>query len=329
MSKHPPSKSRVEKKLDRVAGWLISLVIHCVVIVAMMAINWQGSLSGQDDNTGVDNGLPVIIEDDIAGISSEQSSIKPLKSTTAKVVTPAESGSETLPEITELPDTQIPQLKELTQSQGDAPTQLAIDDKWSDFLASSGSTSGGVASFFGLEASGSRFVYVVDYSGSMAGGKLRAAKAEVLRSISQMDSGMEFLVVFYDNNYKAMPGNVLAYATDSNKLRYSSWVSSISGGGGTDPTGAMAYALSLKPDVIWLLSDGLFPDKACDVIGSSNTGSRVVIHTIAFYDNRGERQLRRIAEENRGGFRFVRPKDVDNPKRKEGLQRRRGRAIGL
>ena len=55
------------------------------------------------------------------------------------------------------------------------------------------------------------------------------------------------------------------------------------------------------------VSDGLFDESAADVIRTANPGRRVRIHTIAFYDNEGEAVLRRIAEENRGKYRFVAP----------------------
>ena len=84
----------------------------------------------------------------------------------------------------------------------------------------------------------------------------------------------------------------------------------VSSGGGTLPAEAMLKAISLKPDAIWLLSDGIFGEHACDVIGNANRGSRISIHTIAFYDNQGEAQLKRIAGENNGKYRFVSPADL-------------------
>jgi len=65
--------------------------------------------------------------------------------------------------------------------------------------------------------------------------------------------------------------------------------------------------LRFQPDAIWLLSDGLFPPAAADLIRNENPNAHTQIHTIAFYDNQGEPLLRRIAEENRGRYRFVPP----------------------
>ncbi|HUU43206.1 MAG TPA: hypothetical protein VMX57_05470, partial [Planctomycetota bacterium] len=98
-------------------------------------------------------------------------------------------------------------------------------------------------------------------------------------------------------------------ASAGNKQKFLTWVEGIFPGGGTDPTGAMEQALAFKPDAIWLMSDGLFDDIAAEFIRDHNPGKRVRIHTIAFYDNAGEPVLRRIAEQNRGNYRFVKPRN--------------------
>ena len=166
------------------------------------------------------------------------------------------------------------------------------------------------ATFFGLEATGNSFVYVVDRSGSMAGRKLTAAKAELIRSISALRATTKFNVVFYNQNYFLPPGIPSGHlttfpATVANKARIIAWVQSIGPSGGTDPTQAMAYALNLKPDAVWLLSDGIFSPKVADFIQRVNAGRRTQVHTIAFGSKVGEPVLTRIARENRGRYRHV------------------------
>lgn len=178
---------------------------------------------------------------------------------------------------------------------------------WSSLETVGGGASAG-ASFFRLEARGREFVYVVDRSGSMSGDKLRAAKNELIRSVSSLKRAMRFFIIFYDTH--PMPSRGLVKATESNKRRCFAWVGEVRSGGGTDPTGAMRIALSLRPDAVWLLSDGIFSVRACDEIRVANPGARVQIHTVAFYDKAGERVLMRIAEENRGRYRFVPPQAI-------------------
>jgi uncharacterized protein with von Willebrand factor type A (vWA) domain len=102
-----------------------------------------------------------------------------------------------------------------------------------------------------------------------------------------------------------MPGGELVSAAEANKRKSFNWVEHISAGGGTNPSPAILAALELKPDAIWLLSDGRFSPQVCDVIQQANANSSIQIHAIAFHDNNGEAQLKRIAQENRGKYRFV------------------------
>ena len=178
---------------------------------------------------------------------------------------------------------------------------------WGSFAASGGGRGGGGASFFGLEARGKDFVYVVDYSGSMSRDKLVAAKAELIRSLSALRRNMRYYIVFYNHAHLPMPGGKLVKATEQNKRVSFAWVEQVRANGGTDPRKAMRLALSLEPDAIWLLSDGLFARQAADEIRAANPGARVQVHSIGFFSNAGEPVLRRIAEENRGAYRFVPP----------------------
>jgi hypothetical protein len=228
--------------------------------------------------------------------------------------------SEFRPETPEVPLTEsVLEVDALTLIAGAAGSQSdAMKTQDNVFPGGGGALQGGTASFFGLEARGTKFVYVVDYSGSMTGPKLYAAKAELIRSLRGLSSKVEFFIIFYDNHFVPMPGGKLIHATEANKQKAIAWVEQIYGGGGTDPTWAMELALSLKPDAVWLLSDGKFALRACEVIREANAASNVQIHTIAFHDNIGERQLRLIAQENGGRFRFV-----PGPTRRYGPRRHR------
>ena len=126
---------------------------------------------------------------------------------------------------------------------------------------------------------------------------------------------MQFYIIFYNSNPIAMPGGELVSATDANKRKAFNWVERISANSGTVPAPSILAALELKPDAIWLLSDGLFSQQACDVIQQANADSSVQIHTIAFHDNRGEAPLKRIARENRGKYRFV--QDTSSRRRRQ------------
>ena len=78
----------------------------------------------------------------------------------------------------------------------------------------------------------------------------------------------------------------------------------IQAGGGTDPTDALLTAINMNPDVIFLMSDGEFNESVCDAVRAARGNKPISIHTISFVDNSGEAVMRRIAEENRGMYRF-------------------------
>jgi len=166
----------------------------------------------------------------------------------------------------------------------------------------------GKGSIFDRKGRGSKFVYVIDFSSSMTGDRLAAAKAELIKSIQGLTSKLKFYVIFYDDREEPMPGeNELLRANSRNKNEAIRWIRSIGTRGGTDPTTAMQHALQLQPDVIFLLTDGGFSASVCDAIKAANQEKKVAINTIAFHDPSGEAVLKRIAEENRGDYRFVPP----------------------
>ncbi len=167
----------------------------------------------------------------------------------------------------------------------------------------------GGGEFFGLAAEGDRYVYVVDCSGSMSGERFEAATREIVRSTRELLPEQEFYVIFFsDEAYpmfspasaesgmlKAVPGNL-------NKL--AEWVDDFSVKGGTDPSDAMDLALRLKPDVVFMLTDGGFSSAVATEVEQKNT-SGAAIFTVAFKSRSGETLLHRIANENSGKYHFV------------------------
>ena len=115
---------------------------------------------------------------------------------------------------------------------------------------------------FGLVGEGYKFVYVIDRSGSMGGDgrqALRKAKAELIRSIKQLDKVHQFQLVFYNErpvvfNPTGSSGR-LAFATDENKERAIRFLDTIAADGGTAHEDALRVAIRLRPDVIFFLTD--------------------------------------------------------------------------
>jgi len=160
------------------------------------------------------------------------------------------------------------------------------------------------ARFFGVWDKGKRFVYVVDRSGSMRS-KIAATKQELARSIQLLQADRQFYVIFYSSTPLALPPLRLWQATDQGKAFALRWVEGVSAEGGTEPLQAVMLALRLKPDAVFLLSDGHFSVGIAGQIRQANPGAQIRIHTLAFHDQSGEQVLKRIAEENNGIYRFV------------------------
>jgi hypothetical protein len=159
--------------------------------------------------------------------------------------------------------------------------------------------------FFGIEAQGRRFVYIVDRSGSMAGAPLRAAKEEVKRSLRSLTHREEFLVLFFSNDMLAMPGGTLVLGTEEKVREITQWIDTVSDAGGTSPMAATQRALDLDPDAIWLLSDGDFGVHEAAAISAKGLFKKVPIHTIAFWNESATLKLEGISMATGGTFRFV------------------------
>jgi hypothetical protein len=157
-------------------------------------------------------------------------------------------------------------------------------------------------SFFGLRAQGQFFVYVVDCSGSMIDdSRLVRAKAELRRSVTNLQLPQRFQVIFYNDEPLPMLGVLPRSADLAAKQQMNQWLRLIEPDGGTDPRGAMAMALSLRPDAVFLLSDGEFPDGTVEAIAAKNP-RKVPIHCVDLSGGAAGDQLRRIAADSGGQY---------------------------
>lgn len=177
--------------------------------------------------------------------------------------------------------------------------------------------------FFGAEGGGNHFVYLVDNSGSMdniARDGFDVARDEVLRAVANLRSEQRFYVVFFGEQTLKMqldptqpPSEQSVYATDENKAALRHWALGLTMQSGKWPEEALEFAFELRPDCIFLLTDGAMPNYVGNFIKEANTMDtlfygpkpRSIIHTIGFHNSEGEAQLRSIAESNGGTYHFV------------------------
>ncbi len=173
-----------------------------------------------------------------------------------------------------------------------------------------GSGGGGGAKFFGVEARGSRFAYIVDVSGSMAGPKLDALRTELRNSIDGLATNSSYVIVLYSSNASPLGGRMRwQEASDRNKKSSDQQVQRISASGGTNPEPAFedVFTLRPRPDAIYFMTDGLFePNVSVAVSQLNGRGERVVpVHCISFVSRESETILRRIAEDSDGTYTHV------------------------
>jgi hypothetical protein len=175
--------------------------------------------------------------------------------------------------------------------------RYAPDDDWYDVPAWRKTT------FFGIRARGQFFVYVVDCSGSMLDDdRLTRATIEVRKSVMALKEPQKFEVIFYNNESMPMPGGPRPRTADMEaKNQLLLWLRLIEPDGGTDPRQSLKQAISLKPDAVFLLSDGEFPEGTVDEVARLNTRN-IPIHCIDLAGGSAGDHLKRIAAQSGGQY---------------------------
>ncbi|MGA2259303.1 MAG: VWA domain-containing protein [Thermoguttaceae bacterium] len=168
-------------------------------------------------------------------------------------------------------------------------------------------------SLFGVKAEGTKFVYVLDRSGSTGGKVLAAAKAEILASIEKIDDVHQFQLVVYNERPKAFnpagPNGQLAFGTDANRAEVKKFLGSLEADGGTDHAAALLLAIRMRPDVIFLLTDGDKPFvTAQEMARIDRVGPGIMIHTIQFGEGPqtgGRGWMGKLARQSGGEYGYV------------------------
>jgi len=170
---------------------------------------------------------------------------------------------------------------------------------------------GGEARFFGLEARGSRFAFVIDVSGSMLPPeKIGALQAALIESIDGLLDNASFCVVLYSSGAVALLGDEWARATDEKKKAADRGIRSIQPTGGTNPLPAFDIAFSLKPapDAIYFMTDGVFSNEVAQELPAvierkmRENEHRTPIHCITFQDDGSAKLMRRLARVTGGSY---------------------------
>jgi hypothetical protein len=167
--------------------------------------------------------------------------------------------------------------------------------------------------FMQVRGAGTKFVYVIDRSGSMIHhDRIGAVKRELLASLAQLSPEVQFQVIFYNLRPDVMPiggkTHKLVYATEANKAAASRFLDTIIADGGTEHFPALKTALGMGPDLIYFLTDADdLKERDVREVTELNRG-RATIHTIEFAigpERDAENMLRILAQQNRGTYRYI------------------------
>ncbi len=179
-----------------------------------------------------------------------------------------------------------------------------------------GGSGGSGASFFGVEAQGNRFAYLVDVSGSMQealpdgreGTRIAALKAELARSTSGLLENSQFVVISFSSDSSSISGKTeWLEASPSGKKRIVPFIQQLNPAGGTNPKPGfeMIFNLKPRPDAIYFMTDGEFDESMVMEVAELNFRTKIPIHCICLGSDAGADNMRAIAKASRGTFHII------------------------
>jgi hypothetical protein len=192
--------------------------------------------------------------------------------------------------------------------------------------------------FFGQQASGRRFAFILDMSGSMAGTRWATCTRELFASLQALTSQAQFFVVLFSSSVAEPPGQSgWMDASADNIASVVNWISGIHPDGGTYPKPAFERVFSLggKPDAVYFLTDGELYDftpsdaqrlrdggstslwgslaRFFSFSGNDNESTGTVINTISLDDRSSSKALETMAEESGGQYLHISSSDTPDP----------------
>lgn len=304
-----------------IPGWIVSVVLHLLLLVACAMGLQSCQRSVGEDGAGDFRDVGLVVKS--SGLNSDSTSdtdntAPPAPQQVSEPVSAAETpDNQAIDQLLSLPDSVGPQI---LGPGARTPTSLLADS--SQLLPRSALNGGpplaglqkGETQFMGIRDKGTRFVYVLDRSGSMAGGHaLEMAKADLLSSLQHLDETQQFQVIFYNVQHSLLTlggRTTLHRATDINKTLARQKIAAVTPDGGTFHFPALTKALSFDPEVIFFLTDAdanssIHPGDM-ERLTRRNRG-RTRIHTIKFgvgAELTSTHYVKKLATLNGGRYRY-------------------------
>jgi len=172
---------------------------------------------------------------------------------------------------------------------------------------------GGNVDFFIPGGPVNRVVFVCDASGSMLN-KFDVLRQELRKAVDRLRAGQAFDILFFSGDrYLALDPQLLLAVPEAKRKAYA-FLDGVAPHGTSNPIPGLKAAFATGPQLIYLLTDGDFPnnDEVLAALRKLNKDKKIKVNTIAFMD-RGEayeKLLQRIADENGSSFKFVAEQDL-------------------
>jgi hypothetical protein len=171
---------------------------------------------------------------------------------------------------------------------------------------------------FGHGGNAKKIAFVCDASGSMLN-KFSTLRRELSNTVQRLRPIQSFNLIFFQEQSKsALSDSGLIMATPENKIKATNYLEDkVTPRGETNPIPGIELAFQQKPDLIYLLTDGDFPDNTALLkrIRELNKTAKIKINTIAFTgeadtDIEFKKILKTIADESGGNFKEVKESDL-------------------
>ena len=225
-----------------------------------------------------------------------------------------------IPDTLQDPDDDLPQFDDLTAvsdsdlsalRSGEVTSLGGAGDSSGE--GATGSGAGGVASFFGVEARGNRFAFVVDISGSMQfDNRLVLLKTELYESVSALLEHTHFTIWSFNSRAYPVTGVRWVDADDASKTRAKRLIRAMEAGGSTQPADAIksVFAMRPRPDAVYFMTDGDFDGQADAIIElfenlNGRGFRRVPVYCLTLVEDDGSATMQRIADDSGGSYRHI------------------------
>lgn len=290
-------------------AWLASSVFHLLLVIAMAFIIMPGP--AEDEEVVLNTTKTDPIEEELENFEDIELEIpEEIEINEASVVSEIDPGAMAFGDLTSEIEAPIEADVGIV-----ALEQTTIDEigsllgKNGDGFAEVGDGMKAAATFFGAKAAARNIVFVVDNSNSMGRGKLETALIELNKAIGLLQPSQRFYIIFYSDTayplFHPNPAKYMIPATNENKRKVEYWLNTIEMCLRTDGIEALTLARKLRPDLVYVLGDGAFTDKAAQYVINQPI-PYCKIHTLGMEVREKDAVLfEKIAKTHKGVYRDV------------------------